>query len=178
MHMWCSTIWKCPSNVSPAFVWCTVCDLYDITHHLIIFRSYFYCCVFWLIIFSHRRFRICNIWCKLPLHFKRYVYSCWNISYVLHVCQKSLCTALWSYSSPQYVCASLAPGAVPQPLLIQLVVGLWGGSQASGEVAGRARAPPTGLKLSSTIQIYTKRNIFYILVQLTIYTLWFSICFL
>lgn len=42
------------------------------------------------------------------------------------------------------VCASPAPGAIPQPLLIQLVVGQWGGSKASGEVAGRTGAPPKG----------------------------------
>lgn len=42
------------------------------------------------------------------------------------------------------VCASLAPGAIPQPLLIQLVVGPGGGQKASGEVAGRTGAPPTG----------------------------------
>lgn len=40
--------------------------------------------------------------------------------------------------------ASPAPGAVPQLLLAQLVVGPRGGSQATGEVAGRAGAPPAG----------------------------------
>lgn len=42
------------------------------------------------------------------------------------------------------ICNIWSPGAIPQPLLIQLVVGPWGGSEASGEVAGRTGAPPTG----------------------------------
>lgn len=53
------------------------------------------------------------------------------------------------------VCGSPAPGALPQPLLFQLLVGLQGGAKAAREVAGRTGAPPTGKHSFSATQSTT-----------------------
>lgn len=74
------------------------------------------------------------------------------------VCCVWFCVVHWSCSSLQSACASPAPGAIAQPLLFQLVVGLWGRSQASGEVAGRARAPPTGEHRIHNKDLYTEES--------------------
>ena len=89
----------------------------------------------WLVVLSRRWFRICDIWCKLPIQ-----KMLWCVFKIRCVCVCVCCAVIMMES----VCASPAPGAIPQPLLIQLVVGPRGGPKASGEVAGRTGAPPTG----------------------------------
>ena len=122
------------------------------------------CSLCWHVVLSPRRFRICDLRCKLPHRFIKA-----SLQHTLCVvCSKSLCTALWCCWSPQSVCLSPAPGAGPQPLLIQLVVGPRGGSPATGEVAGRAGAPPTGLRRSFSQHRITKRRLLLLFIIIII----------
>lgn len=122
------------SNVSPSFVTC-VCGLewhYILFDHL---NKQLYRVLSADLLFSHTGgsesaisdVSYCTTWSKGVYMFVQ--------TYVMH------CDRVWAYSLLR---ASPAPGAIPQPLLLQLVMGPWGGSKASGEVAGRAGAPPTG----------------------------------